>query len=414
VVKKIALIIILLACSFQTQAQWVYKMSLINEMDNYLGGIVFNSPKTGFYWTNWNTMHQGSYTLYRTTDGWNTFKNIGGESGVDSDKPHIFTMTFLNDTLGFRVAGSIFSRLEKTIDQGNTWTRLDNHNESWGTREISFISIDNGYLLNTTNGTNIWIYIYYNGIFQKIELPTDYRNYHRMHFTDEASGFIFCRDRINTKYYCLRTADSANTWTPVLESQNLDFKAISFPSREVGYVLAPEGVLFKTTDAGNHWQTLNIGDTTTMNSMYFINDTLGYIAGNSGRILKTRNGGNSWNPENSGVTTPIQKIYMSDTTQGFFLSGVKVYGKSIVGISDHYSPEFFIYPNPAHESIHVSFLNSDSPAKLSIYSLDGLKVFELDNYISGESIYTDDLLKGVYILSLTDKKGTGNRKFIKE
>jgi photosystem II stability/assembly factor-like uncharacterized protein len=412
--KKITLITILLGFCFYSHAQWEYKMSLINEMDNYLGGIVFNSPKTGFYWTNWNTIHQGSYTLYRTTDGWNTSKNIGSESGEDSDKPYIFTMTFLNDTLGFRVAGSMFSRLEKTIDQGNTWRRLDNHNESWGTREISFISIDHGYLLNTINGTNFWIYTYYDGIFQKIELPTDYRNYHRMHFTDAATGFIFCKDRSYPNYYCLRTADSANTWTPVLVSQNLDFTAISFPSREVGYLLAPGGILYKTIDAGNHWQTLNISDTTNMNSMYFINDTLGYIAGNSGRILKTRNGGNSWLTENSGITTPIQQIYMSDTTQGFFLTGTAVYGKSFVGVSDHYSPEFFIYPNPAHEYIHVSFLNSDSPAKLSIYSLDGLKVFELDNYISGESIYTDNLLKGIYILSLTDKKGIGNRKFIKE
>jgi photosystem II stability/assembly factor-like uncharacterized protein len=411
--KKIALIIILLACSFQSQAQWQYRMNLETDGD-VLDDAIFCSQNLGFYWTTWGDIHNASYRLYRTEDGWNTSEMIEYKFGSDWAKPSLISITFLNDTIGYRIAGTSYEQLEKTIDKGDSWTILNDQSDIWSAEAMSFPSIDTGYLLvDDGSFRNFTIVSWYNEIFKIIDCPI-YKYYNQIHFTDVSTGFVFCKDSINPIYYCLRTADSANTWTPVLESQNLDFRALSFPSREVGYVLARGGILYKTIDAGINWQALNIGVTSTMNSMYFINDTLGYIAGNSGLILKTRNGGNSWITENSGITTPIQKIYMSDTTQGFFLSGVKVYGRSLVGVSDHYSPEFFIYPNPAHEYIHVSFLNSDSPAKLSIYSLDGLKVFELENYISGESIYTGDLLKGVYILSITDKKGTGNRKFIKE
>lgn len=96
----------------------------------------------------------------------------------------------------------------------------------------------------------------------------------------------------------LRSTDGGLTW----EKKNIIgdfFRAIHFPSTQVGYAVGHSGSIIKTTDAGNTWDFIRNGDNiSTSNkqfrSVFFVSDDLGFIVGEKGIFWKTENGGSNW------------------------------------------------------------------------------------------------------------------------
>ena len=96
----------------------------------------------------------------------------------------------------------------------------------------------------------------------------------------------------------LRSTDGGNTW------QNKGiigdfFRAIHFPTSQVGYVVGSSGSIIKTEDAGNTWSFIRNGDNlSTSNepfrSVFFTDNENGYIVGERGLFWKTEDGGSTW------------------------------------------------------------------------------------------------------------------------
>lgn len=74
-----------------------------------------------------------------------------------------------------------------------------------------------------------------------------------------------------------------------------------------------------------------------------------------------------------------------------------------------------VYPNPVQNYITISFENEFENNLLTILTMDG-KVISTTNYSSGNSITHDvsALAKGVYILKLSNEKGSVRQMFVKQ
>ena len=94
-----------------------------------------------------------------------------------------------------------------------------------------------------------------------------------------------------------------------------------------------------------------------------------------------------------------------------------LFQEAIVGLN---SPDntntIKVYPNPFSSDITIEFSNPDlSNLKVSVFSISGNKVFELDNITSDKVVFnTDKLSKGIYIIELKGAKFFENRMIVKD
>jgi hypothetical protein len=70
-----------------------------------------------------------------------------------------------------------------------------------------------------------------------------------------------------------------------------------------------------------------------------------------------------------------------------------------------------ISPNPTAKEI--SFNYNGKTALVNIEDISGRKIFELQNYISGENINISNLDSGIYFVHITINEKTISKKFIK-
>jgi hypothetical protein len=125
------------------------------------------------------------------------------------------------------------------------------------------------------------------------------------------------------------------------------------------------------------------------------------------------------NTQQSGVsdndfTNPLSYVITADdgvTIQDWIVTVLKA-----TGIDENSMQEMKIYPNPITDRATISFSNPDhSCYLLSIYNLNGQKVFELDNITSDKIELRADLLKaGNYIIKLTGEKILSYKVIISE
>ncbi|MCX6235008.1 MAG: YCF48-related protein [Bacteroidetes bacterium] len=330
--KRILLCFVFLYAVNNLYAQWVHTSYLINSVDTYVSNVVFTSPNGGYYSDYFipeESEHYCEYDIYRTDDGWQTFTWVNGGGGNYEAAANIGDLIFLNDSVGYKLVFGIFPYIKKTVDKGHTWSDVPHNVSLYDIYHISYPAEDVGYYLSSP----AQIIASYEGDCHLLDFPGEYYGFANISFINDSTGFVFCRDTLNN-YVCIRTSDSARTWTGVLNQPNGQFRGIHFPSNNVGYMIAPGGLMYKTTNTGKNWQILPTGVTRNLNSVYFINDSIGYIAGDSGLIMSTNNGGSSWSSEAAGTTFNIKKIYLSDTSNGFFYAGASIFRKSSTGILD--------------------------------------------------------------------------------
>lgn len=74
----------------------------------------------------------------------------------------------------------------------------------------------------------------------------------------------------------------------------------------------------------------------------------------------------------------------------------------MTGITENFAGNVKVYPNPFSSKTTIEFFNpNNSNYKLSVYSISGKKVFELEN-ITSEKIIMDkgNLHNGIYLIDL--------------
>ncbi|MCH8319001.1 MAG: T9SS type A sorting domain-containing protein, partial [Bacteroidetes bacterium] len=143
---------------------------------------------------------------------------------------------------GYAVSSKI---VLKSVDAGNTWTRVSPPN-------FPFSVVEDCY------------------------------------FTDVNTGYI-------GSWYgppILKTTDGGINWFPVAIFEMIEIYGIDFIDKNRGYSVG--NGIFKTIDAGNNWIIEDIDSSVSNIKFYSVNfnDTsTGYVVGENGTILKTDNGG---------------------------------------------------------------------------------------------------------------------------
>ncbi len=83
----------------------------------------------------------------------------------------------------------------------------------------------------------------------------------------------------------------------------------------------------------------------------------------------------------------------------------------VSGIKNNTNPVIRIYPNPASDMIRIEGFQR---ARVSIYTVSGVRVLVRKNYTGGESIRLTDLPEGLYIVRISSGKDSATGRLIKQ
>lgn len=423
--KKAIIIATLILIVKILPAQWVQVADLITWGGEYPGNqnlpmARFISEKIGYYvHTFHGEAHGCSYYIGKTTDGWNTFHDVYGQDGGSYNCYTIDDMTFLNDTIGYKLSAfSPYNVVQKTVNGGSSWTEFNNIN-TFEVYRISYPSEDLGYYLQSP-----WPYIYnFQVIVSDIGnctvynvAPENFKHATGISFINDSTGFIFCQDTLGN-YVCIRSSDSAQTWNNVLNMQLNKGLAIQFPTEQVGYIAGQNGMAYKSIDAGISWTQLSTGVTENLNSVFFINELEGYIVGNSGAMISTIDGGQNWTIEDSGTNLDILSFYFNENGQGLFATKNYIFKSSYAGFEEfdktNEKDNLVIYPNPASNIINIKLGELKKVATISIFSIQGKELIRKE-YTGNSQIDINHLSPGLYFLRIINGNQIISQRFIKK
>lgn len=195
-------------------------------------------------------------TLYRTTDGGNSFSS----QTLIAEQGYISGIHFLNAQVGFvslvrlYTDGEIYrDMIFKTTDGGTTWINVFSQ-ESPG--QLLFV---------------------YPGITE-------------MQFINSQIGYAVAGGAPSK---LLKSIDGGTTWNTIpttFLSDHIGISDVHFVTEQIGYAATGLGV-YKTNDAGANWHLQNLhpqGDYVVAN-IAMVNADMGYLSGHG--IFKTQNGG---------------------------------------------------------------------------------------------------------------------------
>jgi photosystem II stability/assembly factor-like uncharacterized protein len=259
----------------------------------YLSWIEHNSPTeltlNAVHFTDDSTGHIVGGNVWnddiylKTTDGGTTWfeDTLNGKE--------IYHMQFNSDNNGFAVAwGGDFYFKE------NPQSYWEYHNLGFpfeAFRGVSFWEKESGIIV-TGGAFRSGKIIYVNDNFEASIVDS---------FSQELSAVFHSeKDIVHAVGYgiVLRSTDGGNTWKKKDIIGDF-FRAIHFPTSEVGYAVGHSGSIIKTTDAGENWNFIRNGDAiSTSNksfrSVFFVDEDHGYVVGHDGLFWRTKNGGDDW------------------------------------------------------------------------------------------------------------------------
>lgn len=216
--------------------------------------------------------------------------NDGGESwSTDSiGGKELFAINFDENNNGF--TGGINGQFHFKPVQQDEW---ESYYMGYGyhIRDIDFWNKDNGIIVTGAAFQDGMIFKISEGF--NVELVDS--------FEQELSSIFYSGENtIHVGGYglMLRSTDSGATWKRTGITADF-FRAIHFPTNDVGYAVGYSGTILKTTNAGEDWQILRNGDKLNISnepfrSVFFVDENEGYIVGDFGLFWKTSDGGNHW------------------------------------------------------------------------------------------------------------------------
>ena len=165
--------------------------------------------------------------------------------------------------------------------------------------------------------------------------------------------------------------------TSCLTVEKKEYK-YEFTGKNTGYLAGANGLIKKTTNGGSSWNVSPSSTSEELRAIYFVNADTGYAVGGNGTILKTNNGG------------VISGVDMKPT-----------------------EPVFMIYPNPAHDKIHIIPGNRTyAGCRLTITNMLGEQ--EATKECHDQSAYEFDVTsihEGLHVLKIQTEHGVEYKKF---
>lgn len=98
--------------------------------------------------------------------------------------------------------------------------------------------------------------------------------------------------------WVLRSADAGQSWERLPYTGDF-FRAVHFPTSEVGYICGNNGTLLKTTDGGRNWSEIRRGGALgkrhqPFTDVWFVTPERGYLVGENGLFWRSDDGGAHW------------------------------------------------------------------------------------------------------------------------
>lgn len=241
------------------------------------GGLLWSAQTSGLtqdlyavFFINSNTgwLCGDAGKILKTTDGganW-TPQSLGiSVSGVLHD------VYFIDASTGY-IAGTY--ALYKTTDGGNTWAVTHNGNSS-ATNSVHFKDAMNGYscglngkIRKTSDGGASWTQV-------NIGSSDDYYDV----FVGGNKIFV-----VGFEGEVLSSSDNGSTWVSYPVPSSL--YSIFFLDNNNGWFCGSSGKTYYTTNGGASWTQASTGNSTAMRDIFFLDQNTGWVVGYSGRIMK--------------------------------------------------------------------------------------------------------------------------------
>jgi len=368
-----------------------------------------------------------SYTRHKTTDGGQSWQDIGTMSGhymidlfaVDPD-----TLFFIESTFMFDDFGGSFS--------GGYWESLYTFSGPYLDMPCDLFMINGhtGYILTYpgASGPPLLLYKYFNDstslVYHNDTLHVN--EYSKLFFVNADLGFLTAY-RSDGKWFLLKTQDGAISWaskTPHLEGRIF---SIFFTSDSVGYLGCENGRIFKTLNQGATWDTLSTGTDEDIYCIHFANDSVGAFCGENIVLKKTNDAGLTWTVGSGGIQqggykTSLNNIQMFDFSTGFVVRTVlwgdccytlyrEPYPIGIDTITRNAS--LTLFPNPVNNELNVR-AGSSFPDKISFKMFNQFSQQVLTGQVPNPGIIDcRSLPNGLYFIKFVLSGSTMIRKVIK-
>lgn len=307
----------------------------------------------------------GEYFLLRSDDGGTTWDSIVLNTGADDYQ--VYELFFADANNGF-IGGrknNATQNMQKTIDNGTTWTDITPDPSSIETiSSIYFLDANAGWatsgqnLYTTVNGGTSWTTVDMNFYAQDI------------YFTNTLDGFAAGGDTMSLPAYVMKTVDGGLTWTPVLT--NTDGNVFVNSNNYLNVVDANTmftaqewtNKLYRTTDAGATWDTIICDSAYAIVDFHFESADSGHVLTDMGQLFYTNDAGATWNLGYSaewGLYGPSVIFFSLNFSQGVgYVCGssglIKRFDKLLSGVSEmNTEPSLLtVFPNPCYRLPYFS------------------------------------------------------------
>ncbi|MCF8242222.1 MAG: T9SS type A sorting domain-containing protein [Melioribacteraceae bacterium] len=283
---------------------------------NFLNDIAFTADQ------GWGISR---HRVFRTTDDGDSWNEIYYNNS------YWFKSILMHDD-GSGIIAATEGKVFWTTDNGINWieatTFVNEDLTCIAENSINtFIGGDNGALLMSTDGGEIWTDVYLDESHDivDIEIPSDQNGYFILDYPAED---------INEQFF-YKTTDGGYSWEKTSFGYSLHgVKKISFVSDNVGYAINAYRIL-KTTDGGETWNNRG-GLNFYPRDISFIDEDFGWISGfisvevdgvfhSEAITIQTTDGGLTWNYRTNGIyNNSISKLFTLDNYTTYAMTNTKV------------------------------------------------------------------------------------------
>ena len=302
----------------------------------------FPSPSTGYLLT-------GDGSVFKTTDGGNTFSRVTSIPGTPSSggsrtPTDIF---FTDDNAGLATTGEGDGKVFRTTDGGNSWTEVASANRPL--RALLFVAGGTGYavgsgatMLQSIDSGASWSPQTLTGVPGNLDLTSvDCADALTCLVTESSGGRLVrttdggvtgslvtpSTERIFAAAFSTLTRsvavgnggatvesdDGGMTWSPIGgRISGRDFQRLRSSSPQLAQAGGSNGTLARTTDGGTTWSTVGVPTTQPILDNSFPALDVGYALDTGGGAFKTQNGGMSWQILSTGTTVAPNSLLAVD------------------------------------------------------------------------------------------------------
>jgi len=402
-ISFLALLLVALPLAFAQQYGWKDISSNVPEYEGYsypraFTDVFFINNEEGWI-TTVSGISDSSYILH-TTDGGETFEMQKTQFGCEA-------VHMLNENEGY--AGGYQGRVYRTTDGGENWIAIGSIGNTLS--DITFPPDgDTGYACGL-NGTIAYI---------------DSAGVHTM-----VSGFYASADGLSFPV----TSDEGwvvagdvirhyknNQWNGDQDYPSGYYYGIQMFNNMNGWAIG-HAIIIQTTD-GVNW-TKNLDPLGGLWDLHFVNANEGWVVGEGpggiGKILHTSDGGQSWEEEAEELEdNRLIAVHFTSSTNGYAvgLNNSVLKYTEVSGIDENSNSfEFYLFPNPADESVRIKCSEFNTEAgNIEILSPEGRTLQKRTVSKGNEAIELDlkGMAAGIYMCRITIGNKTSSRKLIIE